>query len=67
MTTETVTIPKEEYKFLVKCRHIIDAEFGEHFSPQFIMAVKESEEAYKKGDVVKIKSRDERRKLFASL
>ena len=67
MTTETVTIPKEEYNFLVKCRHIIDAEFEEHFSPQFIMAVKESEEAYKKGDVVKIKSRDERRKLFASL
>jgi len=67
MATETVSIPKEEYDFLMKCRHIVDAEFEEHFSPQFIMAVKESEEAYKKGDVVKVKSAEERRKLFASL
>ncbi len=67
METETVTIPKEEYNFLVKCRHIVDAEFEGHFSPAFIMAVKESEDAYKKGKVVRVKSADERRKLFASL
>ncbi len=67
METETVTIPKEEYEFLVKCRHIVDAEFEGYFSPQFIMAVKESEEAYKKGKVVHVKNADERRRLFASL
>ena len=65
--TETVEVSKEEYDLLVKCRHIVDAEFEEHFSPQFVMAVKESEDAYKKGKVVKVKTAEERRKLFASL
>lgn len=67
MTTETITVPREEYEFLMKCRHIVDSEFEEHFSPEFIRAVKESEEAYKKGEVVKVKSAKEREKLFDSL
>jgi hypothetical protein len=67
MASETITIAKEEYDFLVKCRHIVDAEFEEAFSSEFIEAVKESEEAYRKGEYVKAKNSEERKKLFASL
>ena len=67
MTSDAVTIPQEEYEFLLKCRHLVEAEFEEHFSPAFVMAVKESEDAYKRGDVVRVKSREERKKLFDSL
>lgn len=65
--TEAVTIPREEYEFLLKCRHIVDAEFEEHFRPAFIFAVKESEEAYRNGRYVKVKNPSERKKLFNSL
>lgn len=67
MATDTVCIPKEEYEFLMKCRHIVHAEFEETFSPDFIIAVKESEESYKKGQFVRVKNSKERKKLFDSL
>jgi len=65
--TQTVTIPKMEYELLLKCRHLVDSEFEGEFSDEFIEAVKESEKAYKKGEVVVCKSREEREKLFESL
>ncbi len=65
--TETITIPKEEYRLLVKCRHIVESEFEGKFSKKFIKAIKESEKAYKKGEFVTVKSSQERRKLFDSL
>ena len=64
---ETVTIPKDEYELLVKCRHIVESDFEEKFSEEFIKDVKESEEAYKNGDFVNVKSSEERKKLFDSL
>lgn len=64
MAKETVTIPKEEYRLLVKCRHIVESEFEEKFSKEFIEEVKESEEAYKKGEFVRVKNSEERKKLF---
>lgn len=67
MATESIMVPKEEYEFLIKCRHIVDAEFEEHFNPEFIRAVKESEEAYEKGEVARVKNAKERKKLFDSL
>jgi len=65
--TETITIPKEEYKLLLKCKHIVESDFEVKFSKKFIKSLKESEKAYKKGEFVTVKSSQERRKLFDSL
>jgi hypothetical protein len=67
MASETISIPREEYELLVRCRHIVQSEFEENFSEQFIKAVKKSEEDYRKGRVVRIKSSKERRKLFSAM
>ena len=67
MASDIVSIPKEEFDFLVKCRHLVESEFEEKYSKKFIEEVKESEEAYKKGEFVRIKSSKERKKLFDSL
>lgn len=67
METDVVTIPREEYEFLVTCRHVVESDFEERFSKEFIQAVKESENAFKCGDVVRVKNSRERRKLFDSL
>lgn len=67
MESELVTISREEYELLITCRHVVESEFEERFSQQFIQAVKVSEEAFKRGDTVKVKTSQERRMLFASL
>ncbi len=67
MTTSVVTIPKEDYELLLKCKHIVESDFEEKFSEEFIKAVKESERAYKEGKYVRVKGSQERRKLFDSL
>jgi len=46
VTIPTITIPKEEYEFLLKCKHVIESDFEEKFSEQFIREIKESEKAY---------------------
>lgn len=67
MVSEVVTIPKKDYELLVKCKHIVESEFEERFSEEFVRQVKESEDTYKKGNFVRIKNSRERRKLFDSL
>ena len=67
MTSDVVKIPKEEYELLLRCKRIVESEFEENFSEDFIKAVRESEEAYKKGEYVRVKNSEERRKLFDSL
>ncbi|HIH10345.1 MAG TPA: hypothetical protein HA254_06810 [Candidatus Diapherotrites archaeon] len=67
MAAEVVTIPKKDYELLVKCRHIVESEFEEKYSEAFIRDIKESEDAYEKGDFVRVKNSQERRKLFDSL
>ena len=67
MGKETITIPKEEYELLVKCKHIVESEFEEKFSEQFIKDIKESEDAYKRGEFVRVKSSEDRKTLFESL
>ena len=57
----TVTIPKEEYDLLLKCRHILRSDFEEKFSAQFIKEVKESEEAFRAGNFKKFKTVNEAR------
>lgn len=61
---ETITIPKEEYELLVKCRDIVKSEFEEKFSDEFIKDIKESEEAYKKGEFVRFKDIKKAREFF---
>ncbi len=65
--SETVCIPKERYEFLIGCERLVDMEFEERFSKKFIMEVKESKEAYNKGDFVRVEGSKERKKLFESL
>jgi hypothetical protein len=67
MASDTISIPRDEYELLVKCRHLVQSEFEENFSEKFIKAVKKSEEDYRKGRIVKIKTSQERRKLFDAM
>ena len=67
MESDVVTIPREEYDLLVTCRHVVESDFEEKFSQQFIQALKKSEDAFKRGDIVKVRNSQERRKLFDSL
>ena len=61
---ETVCIPRERYDYLIKCERLVDMEFEEKFSDEFIAEVKESEEAYRRGEYIEVKNREEREKLF---
>jgi len=47
---KTVCIPRERYEYLIKCERLVDMEFEEKFSDAFIAEVKESEEAYGRGE-----------------
>ena len=67
MDRDIITIPKKEYELLLKCKRIVESEFEENFSKEFIKAVKESEEDYKKGEFVRVKNSEDRKKLFDSL
>lgn len=64
MTTSVVTIPKEDYELLLKCKHIVESEFEEKFSEKFIKAVKESERAYKEGKYVRFNNVKEAKAFF---
>ncbi len=64
---ETICIPRERYEYLTRCERLVDMEFEEKFSKEFIAEVKESEEAYKKGKYVEVSDKEERKKLFESL
>lgn len=64
---ETICLSKERYEYLVKCERLVDLEFEDKFSTEFIKEAKESEEAYKKGEFIRVKNSKERRKLFESL
>ena len=64
MVTETITIPKQEYKLLLKCRHIVESDFEVKFSKKFIKALKESEKAYKKGEFIRFKNAKEAKAYF---
>jgi hypothetical protein len=64
---ENVCIPRERYEYLVKCARLVAMEFEEKFSDEFIAEVKESEEAYERGEYIEVENREEREKLFESL
>ena len=64
MSREIVTIPKKEYELLVKCRRIVESEFEENFSEDFIKAVKESEEEYRKENYPRFKNLEEAKRHF---
>ena len=64
---ETICIPRKRYEYLIKCERLVDMEFEEKFSDEFIAEVKESEEAYARGEYIEVKNRREREKLFKSL
>ncbi|MAG91725.1 hypothetical protein CMO83_03550 [Candidatus Woesearchaeota archaeon] len=64
---ETVTIPKDEYELLVKCRHIIESDFEEKFSKEFVEEVKKSEEEYNKGEFARFGNSEEAKKYLDSL
>ncbi len=65
--SETVCIPKARYEHLVRCEKIIESEFNEDFSEDFIRDVKESEDAYKKGAFIEVKGAKDRKNIFDSL
>jgi hypothetical protein len=64
---ETICIPWKRYEYLIKCERLVDMEFEEKFSDEFIAEVKESEEAYRRGKYIEVKDKEEREKLLESL
>ena len=64
---ETICIPWKRYEYLIKCERLVDMEFEEKFSDEFIAEVKESEEAYARGEYIEVKDKEEREKLLESL
>ena len=64
MASDVVSIPRDEFDFLVKCRRIVESEFEEKYSKKFIEEVKASEEAYKKGEFVRFKTVKEAKAFF---
>ena len=64
---ENVCISRERYEYLIKCERLVDMEFEEKFSDEVIAEVKESEEAYRRGEYIEVKDKEEREKLFESL
>jgi hypothetical protein len=67
MMSSTICIPRERYEHLIKCEKIVDSEFTEKFSEDFIRSVKESQAEYEKGDYTKIKDKKHRDKIFDEL
>ena len=63
----TVSIPVKEYKILVRCRDIVEADFEENFTEEFVSSVRKSERAYRKGEFVRCNTRAERIRLFQGL
>ena len=64
MASDVVIIPKKEYELLLKCKHIVESEFEENFSEQFIKAIKKSEEDYRRGDYLRFKNVEEAKRHF---
>ena len=64
MVSDVVTIPKKEYELLLRCKHIVESEFEENFSEDFIKAIKESEEDYREGNYLRFNSVKEAKKYF---
>ena len=64
MASNVVTIPKKEYELLLKCKHIVKSDFEENFSENFIKAIKESEEQYRKGNYLRFKNLEEAKRHF---
>jgi hypothetical protein len=65
--SETICIPKERYEFLLNCEKLVESEFNEKFSKEFLKEVKKSEEAFKKGEYIEVKSSSDRDQIFDSL
>ncbi len=59
MESDVVSIPREEFELLVKCRRIVDSDFEEKFTDEFIKAVKKSEEDYRKGRFIRFTGKEE--------
>lgn len=45
----TVSVPVKEYELLVRCRDIVESDFEENFTEEFISSVRKSERTYRKG------------------
>lgn len=55
--TQTITIPIGEYKLLVRCKHIVEADFEENFTEDFIQKIKRIEEDIRAGKKISFKNR----------
>jgi hypothetical protein len=63
---ESVTIPKDEYEFLTKCRDIVHLESDDDFAPEFLEKLKKAEKEIKSGKGVVLKTREDVEKYLRS-
>ncbi len=64
---ETVSVPREEYELLLKCRRIVESDFEEEFSEEFIRAIRRSRRAYREGRYRVALNAEERGRIFREL
>lgn len=67
MRDVTVTLPEEEYKYLLKCRRIIELETDKEFSIEFLHELRKSEEDIETGKGIHLKSKKEVKKFLNEL
>ena len=65
--SEAVTIPKDEYEALLKCKDIVESDFDESFSEEFIKKIKRIEAEVASGKKVSFKSKDEMNRYLEQL
>ncbi len=64
---EVVTIPRQEYEFLVKCKEILELESNGEFTPEFLERLKKAEGRIKAGKGKAFKAAEEVEKYLRSL
>ena len=57
--SEAVTIPREEYEALLKCKEIVESDFEEKFSEAFIRKISRIEADVASGRKISFDSKDE--------
>ena len=57
--SEAVTIPKEEYETLLRCKEIVESDFEEGFSESFVRKIRLIEADVASGRKISFRNKDE--------
>ena len=64
---ETITIPKQEYELLIKCKNILELESDKELSPEFLKKIEKARNDIKEGKRLKFKTKKEVENYFKAM